>query len=40
MIAGYGAAGHHETRDYPGVDSPTGCGSNSHYKVTFFVKQK
>jgi hypothetical protein len=34
------ATGHHETRAYSGVDSPTGCGNNSHYKVTWSVKQK
>jgi hypothetical protein len=26
-----------ETRDYPGTDSPVGCGSNSHYSVTWSV---
>jgi len=28
---------HTETRDYPGSDSPSGCGSNSHYNVTWSV---
>jgi hypothetical protein len=30
-------AGWSETRQYPGTDSPTGCGSNSDYKVNFSV---
>jgi hypothetical protein len=38
-LQGYGRA-HRETRNYPGVDSPRGCGSNSHYKVTWSVTQK
>ena len=39
-LAGYGTVGHRETRNYPGVDSPWGCGSNSHYKVTFSIVAK
>jgi hypothetical protein len=38
-LTAFGAS-HHETRNYPGVDSPTGCGSNSHYKVTWSITQK
>ncbi len=29
---------HSETRDYPGTDSPTGCGSNSKYKATWSIR--
>ena len=34
------ASGHGQTHtdDHPGVDSATGCGSNSHYTVTWSVK--
>jgi hypothetical protein len=39
-LAGYAKSRHEETRDYPGVDSPWGCGSNSHYKVTWSITQK
>ena len=39
QLADFGAS-HRETRNYPGVDSPRGCGSNSHYKVTFSIRQK
>ena len=28
---------HTETRNYPGTDSPIGCGSNSNYHVTWTV---
>ena len=38
-LAEYGAS-HRETRNYPGHDSPTGCGSNSHYKVTWSITKK
>ncbi|QVL34003.1 hypothetical protein KIH39_08885 [Telmatocola sphagniphila] len=38
-VASYGAS-HKETREYQGLDSPTGCGRNSIYKVTWSVKQK
>ena len=31
---------HRETRNYAGLDSPTGCGSNSNYRVTWSVKQR
>jgi hypothetical protein len=39
QLTAFGAT-HRETRNYPGIDSPTGCGSNSHYKVTFSITQK
>jgi hypothetical protein len=32
--------GHRETRDYPGLNSPTGCGDNSRYRVTWSVARK
>lgn len=38
-LATWGAS-HKETRNYPGIDSPRGCGSNSHYKVTWSVSLK
>jgi hypothetical protein len=28
---------HIETKEYPGTDSPVGCGDNSHYQVTWQV---
>jgi hypothetical protein len=39
-LAAYAGGRHEETRNYPGVDSPTGCGSNSHYKVTWSIVAK
>jgi len=35
-LARFGAS-HQETRNYPGLDSPVGCGANSIYKVTWSV---
>jgi hypothetical protein len=32
--------GHKETREYPGTDSPAGCGRNSIYRVTWSVTRK
>lgn len=31
-------AGHSETRSYPGIVSPDGCGSNSQYSVTWSIQ--
>jgi hypothetical protein len=38
-LAGY-TKPHRETRNYKGIDSPRGCGGNSHYYVTWSITQK
>lgn len=38
-VEGWGQS-HRVTRNYPGMDSPTGCGSNSDYRVTWSVKRQ
>lgn len=40
QIAEWTANGPHSvTKNYPGTDSPTGCGSNSQYDVTWHVEK-